>query len=319
MFWERKPSVFVSYRRGDIADVAGRIGDHIMWKFGTRVFIDLDAIEEASIFPAVIAKELARCDLVLALIGRDWLPSEVVKGGSWPSDDWVHLELRVAIKQRKKIVPVLVNGVAMPDPRHFPQDIRIIASTQAAHVRRETFIQDVNRLCETLRKVHRDGRSPDGDLTAEALFADVVATEVEKGEVTQEDGVTRRCPHCDEPFESITGLLSHIETLHKLTTKEVSHICPHCQLGAKDAATLAAHIEAIHPTCPKCRKTFKSRDALAHHSRDKHPKQAPKVFPCAHPGCAKKFPSKLGRDQHMADVHKSKGEKEPNQGVDADR
>ena len=47
----RTARIFVSYRRGDSAGIAGRIFDRLIFKYGTgNVFMDIDAIPVGSDF-----------------------------------------------------------------------------------------------------------------------------------------------------------------------------------------------------------------------------------------------------------------------------
>lgn len=63
--------IFISYRRDDSQQLAGRLFDRLAQHFGKdRVFRDIDAIEPGEKFAEVIAKRIGDCDVLVALIGN---------------------------------------------------------------------------------------------------------------------------------------------------------------------------------------------------------------------------------------------------------
>jgi hypothetical protein len=63
--------VFVSYRRADAQYAAGRLGDRLAKRF--ELFMDVDQIQPGALFPAVVRKALQETDVLLAVIGEQWL------------------------------------------------------------------------------------------------------------------------------------------------------------------------------------------------------------------------------------------------------
>ena len=70
----RRLRVFVSYRREDTEDVAARIADRVArwWNVG-KVFIDVEALGTAAEWRKEISAALEKCDVLLAIIGPNWL------------------------------------------------------------------------------------------------------------------------------------------------------------------------------------------------------------------------------------------------------
>ena len=67
-------NIFISYRRDDASDATGRIADVLRSKFGENlVFKDVDSIPLGSDFRRVISDAVGRYDVLLAIIGDDWL------------------------------------------------------------------------------------------------------------------------------------------------------------------------------------------------------------------------------------------------------
>ena len=66
--------VFLCYRREDSGGYAGRIQDQLAQALGSDVlFMDVDAIPLGANFVRVLHYEVAKCDVLLAVIGRNWI------------------------------------------------------------------------------------------------------------------------------------------------------------------------------------------------------------------------------------------------------
>jgi TIR domain len=66
--------IFMSYRRDETAYPAGWLYDRLADHFGGgQVFKDIDSIELGDDFVEVITSAVESCDVLLALIGDQWL------------------------------------------------------------------------------------------------------------------------------------------------------------------------------------------------------------------------------------------------------
>ncbi len=139
--------VFISYRRDDAADVAGRIGDHLVQRFGRdRVFMDVDSIGFGADFRHQISHALAESGVLLAIIGDEWLSPRL----SDP-DDYVAVEIGAALSRGTPVVPVLVGGARMPAPGDLPPALADLAYRNAAEVRSgRDFAYHVARLADSV-------------------------------------------------------------------------------------------------------------------------------------------------------------------------
>ena len=73
--------VFLSYRRDDSSGYAGRLAEDLRKHFGvSSVFKDIDSIGIGLDFVEAIEKALESCDVLLVLIGREWLTAVDKKG-----------------------------------------------------------------------------------------------------------------------------------------------------------------------------------------------------------------------------------------------
>ena len=68
--------IFLSYRREDSGGYAGRLYDRLSQHFGRdNLFMDIDTIGLGLDFVEVIQDAVGSCDVLLAVIGRQWLTS----------------------------------------------------------------------------------------------------------------------------------------------------------------------------------------------------------------------------------------------------
>src|SRR5688572_23306247 len=109
--------IFVSYRRQETQHVAGRLADRLTLRFGVeRVFMDVDSIAPGADFTKAITEAVSRCDVLIALIGRQWTGVVDADGARRldDPDDFVVQEIHAALERDIPVVPVLVDGATMP-------------------------------------------------------------------------------------------------------------------------------------------------------------------------------------------------------------
>jgi len=112
--------VLISYRREDTAGHAGHLYDILVEHFGSaQVFRDVDTIAPGDDFVEIIEKSIGTADVLVALIGREWLSAANPDGRRRldDPDDFVRLELGKALERNVRVVPVLVQGRSPGSPR----------------------------------------------------------------------------------------------------------------------------------------------------------------------------------------------------------
>jgi hypothetical protein len=147
--------IFLSYRRDDSSGHAGRLFDRLSQHFGRdNLFMDVDTIALGLDFVEVIQEAVGSCDVLLAVIGRQWLTSTDVQGQRRLDnpEDFVRLEITAALERRIRVIPVLVGGVSMPRSTELPGVLRPLARRQALVVG-DHFHPDVDRLIAALETV----------------------------------------------------------------------------------------------------------------------------------------------------------------------
>jgi hypothetical protein len=111
------PGIFISYRRQDAPHLAGRLYDRLGEHFGQeRVFMDVDSIEPGLDFGEIIERAVSSSAVMLVLIGDKWLTTTDPRGRQRLDnpDDYVRLEIEAALGREIRVIPVLVEGAAMP-------------------------------------------------------------------------------------------------------------------------------------------------------------------------------------------------------------
>jgi hypothetical protein len=151
-----KKTVFISYRRADSSGHAGRICDHLTASLPSiRFFLDVSGIGIGREWKQAIATEVEASDLIIVVIGSQWLSIAGDYGIRRLDDsmDIVRFELKTALEGKKWIIPVLLNDTKFPDAAGLPQDIRALAEWNAVRLNDESFIDDVSRLAGAIRNI----------------------------------------------------------------------------------------------------------------------------------------------------------------------
>src|SRR5277367_871055 len=98
--------IFISYRWVDSQDVTHRIHDHLLQHLGQNsVFMDIDTIPLGVDLRKHVESAVAKCDVLLAVIGRQWLDVRFAEGprkGERRLDDpadLVRTEVQVALER----------------------------------------------------------------------------------------------------------------------------------------------------------------------------------------------------------------------------
>lgn len=152
--------VFINYRRGETAGEARALFNELTEILGKdSVFMDVDTIALGRDFRQVIRERLESCDLMLALVGRDWVDSRNASGRRRLDDpsDFVRLEIEAALKRNIPVTPVLVQGAQMPTVEQLPEDIRDFAYRNAFELSHNRWESDVREMLKRLGL----GKQPD--------------------------------------------------------------------------------------------------------------------------------------------------------------
>jgi hypothetical protein len=166
--------IFISYRRGDSSAHAGRLADRLVAEFGEDgVFMDVDTIEPGADFVDYIDDAVGSCDVLIALIGDEWLDCRDDVGERRLDDpeDFVRLEVAAGLERDIRVVPVLVEGAVMPRAHELPEPLRRLARRNALEITDTRWRHDAGRLVETIKKVLAGRATGEAIREAEAQVA----------------------------------------------------------------------------------------------------------------------------------------------------
>lgn len=182
------PNIFISYRRADSSAVAGRVYDRLVDAFGREnIFKDVDSIDLGEHYATRLQDEIAKCDVVLVVIGDEWLTLTDGEGRRRIDDpgDPVRIEIEAALARPDNtlIIPTLVEGSRMPETSELPEPIRDLHYLNALNIRNDPdFHRDVDKLIERIRTlfpevntVRRRWMIPAGAATLAALTLGAIA------------------------------------------------------------------------------------------------------------------------------------------------
>ncbi len=153
------PKIFVSYRRGRTNPYARSVHDRLVERFGKeRVFLDVDDIRPGADFTKVIESELETCDVLLAVVGPDWLARRCLIGRRRLDNpaDFVHIELRAALTTDTPVIPILVDNADMPAPRQLPPTLASFAHKHAVELSDRRWSADMETLIKTIEQIPRE-------------------------------------------------------------------------------------------------------------------------------------------------------------------
>jgi len=151
-FTKRDPTLFISYRRDDASANAGRLYDWLERQFGRRnVFLDTQEIAPGDDFVQVLETRLAEADVLLAVVGPEWLESRNDAGRRLDqADDFVRLEILTALNRGVRVIPVLVGDASMPPPAALPEALAAFSHCNAFSLRDDSFERDFNALVDII-------------------------------------------------------------------------------------------------------------------------------------------------------------------------
>lgn len=157
--------MFISYRRDDSAGWAGRLGDDLADRLGTRhVFRDVE-IPAGVDYERHIEHVLDSCQVVIVVIGPQWASARGSDGTlrlEQPGDV-LRREIERALERADvAVVPVLVERAVMPAADDLPEGLRALARRQAVELSDARWRQDVTGLAAALRGAAEPGAERPG-------------------------------------------------------------------------------------------------------------------------------------------------------------
>jgi hypothetical protein len=148
--------IFINYRREDSSPYAGRLYDFLRQAFPqNKVFIDVNSIDPGEDFIKAIKKTLNESCVMITVIGPSW-PKVTDKFGNLrldDRDDYVALELSIALESSMRVIPVLVGGADMPSQESLPARLRSLVRRNPIVISDAHFTSDANKLAASISRL----------------------------------------------------------------------------------------------------------------------------------------------------------------------
>jgi hypothetical protein len=180
--------IFINYRRTLNPKDAQLLFKTLERQFGAgRVFLDVKGLEGGDHWLHTLERQVDASIAMISIIGHGWADVRDDEGKNRRLDnpnDFVRFEIARAFSRKIPVLPVLVDGAAMPDISVLPPNLVELTFPQAMRLRNESFDEDAEKIAKRL-KLLIAGAKPRGVSTrrAGALAAVGLATGVAGGVV----------------------------------------------------------------------------------------------------------------------------------------
>lgn len=142
--------IFISYRRQGASFFASRLRDRLEQSFPGRVFLDVTDIRGGAEFPSQLSTTVRGARVLIAVISPGWESDVTGATRLGRDDDFVTSEIATALEAGLAIVPVLIEGSAMPTVAALPAPLRKLAERSALTITHERFDSDVTHLVNAI-------------------------------------------------------------------------------------------------------------------------------------------------------------------------
>ncbi len=153
--------IFISYRRADTSGYVIAIYDRLAKQYDpAHIFRDLDTIDYGDDFVERLEQAVQSCDVLLAVIGRNWV-SVTDSNGRRRLDnphDFVRLEVATALRRGIRVIPLLVGGASMPYADELPDDLKSLSRRNALEVSDRDFHPHMDRLIHAIDRILGRGK-----------------------------------------------------------------------------------------------------------------------------------------------------------------
>ncbi len=125
LFVQPSHKIFISYRTTDSAQEADMIASRLSETFSKeKVFYASQSITKGENFYTSIEEEIRVAEMVLVVIGPNWLGEE--RDGMREiedPDDWPRREVEIALEAKRSLIPLFVRRAAMPEESELPESL----------------------------------------------------------------------------------------------------------------------------------------------------------------------------------------------------
>jgi len=107
--------------------------------------MDTETIEPGADFTERLRREIESSDVLIALIGKRWSARRLRE-----PQDFVRLEIQLALDRKLRVIPVLVQGARMPSTTQLPESIGDLSHRNALEISSSRWSRDVKELVAAL-------------------------------------------------------------------------------------------------------------------------------------------------------------------------
>ena len=150
--------IFISFRREDSGSVSQKLCERLAEVFGKEQLLRNGVVRKPGFgiifdFIVEIEKAVQGCDVLLAIIGAQWVAVQNDRGKRCLDDPYDHIcpEIQTALNRNIPVVPVLIGGARMPRASDIPIEIADLAHLDGIEVNNERFPEDTTRLIERIQ------------------------------------------------------------------------------------------------------------------------------------------------------------------------
>jgi formylglycine-generating enzyme required for sulfatase activity len=106
-------------------------------------------------FIKVLREEVAKCDVLLALIGPNWLDARDEEGNRHLDNprDYLRIEIATALQRDISVIPILLDRATMPKADQLPKDLEELVARQGLDIRHASFHIDMGKLIQGLKNL----------------------------------------------------------------------------------------------------------------------------------------------------------------------
>ncbi len=154
--------IFINYRRSQSLAEARHLETILKQDFGgRRVFIDVSGIEGFEEWLKALKQELEDSAAMVSVIGKDWEGAADDEGNRRLDnpEDFVRFEIEEALRRGIPVLPVLLDGAAMPAKDRLPVAMHGMLRRQAMDFHVQHSPEDAAKICKQLRKILEETRN----------------------------------------------------------------------------------------------------------------------------------------------------------------
>ncbi|MEP6584973.1 MAG: toll/interleukin-1 receptor domain-containing protein [Ginsengibacter sp.] len=155
-------NIFISYRKDDSKWNTQLLYDRLSHYFSPKaIFKDFNTIKPGENYRQVIGEALKKCQVLLVIIGKNWLNSKDENGSQrlQNPEDLLRIEIETALSRNIRVIPILFDNTTMPSESLLPESLWPLALRQCLQVTETNFDYDIKHLAESIKNKHIDDDS----------------------------------------------------------------------------------------------------------------------------------------------------------------